>query len=201
MNVELLEQSFAPDQIKQLAGRSGQTLQYIEGHSVIKRLNTAIGNDGWSFSIISHEILATEVIVLGELTVGCIKKMQFGSVTIKKAETGEVLSIGTDLMAAATCSLKKCASMLGVGLYLYGSKDTSQQHDSKAQPDSSKNTVSNTSNTRRLSKKQHEYLLQLASSRGLSKEAANDKVVSQLGIPIHMLTKQEASSVIQQMLN
>ncbi len=204
MNVELLEQPFAPEQVKEMQGRSGKTLQYIEGHIVIKRLNEAIGNDGWSFSIISHEILEAEVVVLGELQIGGVKKMQFGSVPITKSETGERLSIGTDLMSASTCSLKKCASMLGVGLYLYGGKDKQSDTISSAPSpgkSNSSNNISSTSNSRKLSQKQHDYLLQLAASRGLTKEAANEEVVAQMGLPIHMLTKQEASSVIQQMLN
>ena len=41
MNRELLEKSFAPEQIKQRDGNFGRTLDYVEGHAVIQRLNEA----------------------------------------------------------------------------------------------------------------------------------------------------------------
>ena len=68
MNRELLEKPFGPEQIKQREGNFGKTLDYIEGHTVIQRLNDAFDAD-WSFTIIRHDILkeTDEVIVLGEL--------------------------------------------------------------------------------------------------------------------------------------
>ena len=41
MNRELLEKPFAPEQIKQREGNFGKTLDYIEGHAIIQRLNDA----------------------------------------------------------------------------------------------------------------------------------------------------------------
>jgi hypothetical protein len=41
MNRTLLEQPFAPAQIKQRRGRTGGVLDYVEGWSVIARLNEA----------------------------------------------------------------------------------------------------------------------------------------------------------------
>ena len=41
MNRELLERPFAPEQIRQREGRNG-VLDYVEGHSVIQRLNEAL---------------------------------------------------------------------------------------------------------------------------------------------------------------
>ena len=66
MNRELLEKPFSPDQIKQRQGNFGQTLDYVEGHAVIQRLNDAF--DGkWDFEILENRILEDkdEVIVLG----------------------------------------------------------------------------------------------------------------------------------------
>ena len=46
-------------------------------------------------------------------------RQQFGSQKIKRArQTGNPLDIGFDLKGAATDALKKCASLVGVGLYL-----------------------------------------------------------------------------------
>jgi hypothetical protein len=54
------------------------------------------------------------------LTAENVIKTQFGSSQITRAkETGEIISLADDLKAAATDSLKKCATMLGVGLHLY----------------------------------------------------------------------------------
>ena len=119
MNRESLEEPFSPQQIKQRVGNFGQTLDYIEGHAVIQRLNDAFEGK-WSFHVKSHEILETEVVVLGELMAEGIIKMQFGSSSITRAKhSGEIISLADDLKAASTDSLKKCATMFGVGLHLY----------------------------------------------------------------------------------
>lgn len=119
MNRELLEQPFSPEQIKQRAGNFGRTLDYIEGHAVIQRLNDAFDGQ-WSFLIKSHEILEAEVVVLGELTADGFTKMQFGSSSITRAKnSGEIISLTDDLKSASTDCMKKCATMFGVGLHLY----------------------------------------------------------------------------------
>ncbi len=122
MNRELLEKPFDPSQIKQRDGNFGKRLDYIEGHAVIQRLNEALDAQ-WSFAILEHHILkeTDEVMVLGQLKTGEVVKSQFGSSRITRAkETGEPISLADDYKAAATDSLKKCATMLGVGLHLYG---------------------------------------------------------------------------------
>ncbi len=112
MNRELLEKPFDPEQIKQREGSFGKMLDYIEGHSVIQRLNDAF--DGkWSFEILEHETQkdTDEVIVLGKLSSGEVVKTQFGSSRITKAgESGEMISLSDDLNAAATDTLKKAAT-------------------------------------------------------------------------------------------
>ena len=68
MNRELLERPFAPEQIRQRKGRNG-VLDYVEGHSVIQRLNEAL-EGAWSFEIVQHEIREetafVEVVVWGK---------------------------------------------------------------------------------------------------------------------------------------
>lgn len=108
MNRELLEKPFDPNQIKQREGNFGKMLDYIEGHTVVKRLNDSF-EANWSFAILKHEILkeTDEVVVLGELSANGIVKTQFGSSKITRArETGELISLADDLKAAATDSLK-----------------------------------------------------------------------------------------------
>ena len=91
MNREILEKPFGPEQIKQREGNFGKMLDYIEGHTVIQRLNDAFDAD-WSFTILHHDILkeTDEVIVTGELKAGNIVKTQFGSSRITRArESGD----------------------------------------------------------------------------------------------------------------
>jgi len=127
MNRELLEKPFEPDQIKQHEGRDG-TLDYVEGHSVIARLNEAF--DGrWSFEIVRHDILEerNEILVVGKLSAEGVVKMQFGASRIERDETTkEIVCLADDLKAAGTDALKKCATFLGVGLHLYGERPASR---------------------------------------------------------------------------
>jgi hypothetical protein len=121
MNRELLERPFLPEQIRQRKGRNG-VLDYVEGHSVIQRLNEAL-EGAWSFEIVHHEIREEEVVVIGRLTADGVVKMAFGgSQVTRERESGALVSIGDDLKAACTDGLKKCATLLGVGLHLYAEK-------------------------------------------------------------------------------
>lgn len=105
--------------------RGGVSLTYITGEQVIARLNDVLGVGGWTFRVLQHDIHteADEVWVLGELVAligeASVTKQQFGSQKLKRSRsTGGPLDIGFDLKGATTDSLKKCASLLGVGLYL-----------------------------------------------------------------------------------
>ena len=121
MKRELLEKPFTPVQIRQRKGRNGM-LDYVEGHTVIQRLNEALEGE-WSFEIVHHEVREEEVLVVGKLSAGAVVKMAFGgSQVTRERESGSVVSLGDDLKAAATDSLKKCATFLGVGLHLYAEK-------------------------------------------------------------------------------
>jgi hypothetical protein len=126
MNRKQLESPFTPDQIKHRKGNFNKTLAYIEAPAIITRLNDAF-DSAWSFEITEHHIFQEEVLVLGRLTAEGITKTQFGSSQItRKKETGEIISLGDDLKAAATDALKKAATLLGVGLHLY-SEETQPQ--------------------------------------------------------------------------
>ena len=106
--------------------RGGVAIDYLTGEQVISRLLNVLGACGWSFSILQHDIHpeADEVWVLGELRLlltpgDPVVRQQFGSSKIKRARsTGVPLDIGFDLKSAATDCLKKCATLVGVGLYL-----------------------------------------------------------------------------------
>jgi hypothetical protein len=122
MNRAVLEKPFDATQIRQRRGRTGGVLDYVEGHTVIARLNEAF-EGAWSFEITWHEIRETEVLVLGKLTAEGVVKCQFGGSSVTRdRETKQPVSLGDDLKGAATDALKKCATFLGVGLHLYAEK-------------------------------------------------------------------------------
>jgi hypothetical protein len=121
MNRGLLEKPFEPEQIRRRQGRNGM-LDYVEGHSVIQRLNDALERT-WSFEVTHHEVREDEVIVLGKLTAVTICKMAFGTSQVtRERESGQLVSLGDDLKAASTDAMKNCATFLGVGLHLYADK-------------------------------------------------------------------------------
>ena len=118
MNKDILTRPFPPEAIKQRPGSHGKSLSYVETHSVISRLNE--GCDGWSFEVVRHELHEAEVVVLGKLTADGVVKMAFGGSSITTNQSGEATSLADDLKAASSDALKKAASLLGVGLELYG---------------------------------------------------------------------------------
>lgn len=211
MNRELLENTFLPDQIKQRTGNFGKTLDYIEGHSVIQRLNEAF--DGcWSFEIISHDILEDEVMVQGRLSADGVVKTQFGSSSITRAKDGGVIiSLAADLKAAATDSLKKCATLLGVGLYLYGSLPGSTESENNDQPhsqgrhlvhtnqrgDRQPTATSTTINDNaRISNKQLNYLVDLGKEVRLDSKGLDKRSLEEFGVRMAYLTRKDASAFI-----
>ena len=118
--IEDLAAPFAPDQVKQRRGNFGQTLSYLETSAVIARLNETLEGD-WSFVVVKTLIKSDEVIVRGRLTIGDTVREQFGGSRITRhKDTGEILALADDLKAAASDALKKCATLAGIGLYLYG---------------------------------------------------------------------------------
>ena len=105
--------------------RGGVEVTFVSGEQVVTRLNRVLGVSGWSFRILRHAIHAEadEVWALGELVAEIdgktVTRQQFGSQKIKRSRsTGAPLDLGFDLKGASTDAMKKCASWLGVGLYL-----------------------------------------------------------------------------------
>jgi hypothetical protein len=206
MNRELLEKPFSPDQIKQRKGLDGDVLDYIEGAAVIQRLNDAF-NAEWTFEILDHQIHEKEVVVLGKLTAQGISKCQFGKSKItRNKETKAEISIGDDLKAAATDSLKKCATLLGVGLHLYFEQTAGDDHQSASNghrqersPDTQKGTGRGNGefSNGRLTARQLSAIFSLAKAKGWSNKDVRDFTHEMFGKMPDFLTKKEASSVIQ----
>jgi hypothetical protein len=212
MNRQVLEKPFDQNQIKQREGNFGKMLDYIEGHTVIQRLNDAFEAD-WSFTIIRHEILkeTDEVIVLGELKAGNVVKMQFGSSRITRArESGDIISLADDLKAAATDAVKKASTLLGVGLHLYrndlpkpGNREPARQNN-EFNPKSNGNGGNGSSNNHnngngngRLSSKQYNYILTLAKDRGITRSELNSQCLEAFNVVLEHISKHDASSMIE----
>jgi hypothetical protein len=105
--------------------RGGVEMTYVTGEQVVTRLNEVLGVAGWSFRVLRHEINpeADEAWALGELVAEIgertVVRQQFGSQKLRRSRsTGAPLDLGFDLKGASTDAMKKCASLLGVGLYL-----------------------------------------------------------------------------------
>ena len=118
MRREQLTRPFRRDQLKQREGQRGKILTYVDVAAVIERLNEAC--DSWSFEIEKYEVKDGEALVLGKLTADGVIKTAFGGSSVTVDREGSVVSIADDLKAASSDALKKAASMLGVGLELYG---------------------------------------------------------------------------------
>ena len=220
MNRELLEQPFNQKQIKQRSGNFGNTLDFIEGHSVIQRLNDSLEGN-WSFEVQSHEILyeTGEVMVLGKLIAEDIIKMQFGVSRITKAkDTGEIISIGDNLKSAATDALKKTATQLGVGLHLYAGQHTSK--DASSPRDNNNNSphkkaiycgnfggsaggggvarvgAGGGKEGSRVTNRQLDYILNLGSDIGLDSKGLDVESLRIFGVRLAYLSTKDASAFI-----
>jgi len=107
MNKEILTRPFPPELVRHRPGQNGRQLAYVETHAVIARLNE--GCESWSFEVLEHQVLDTEVIVLGRLTADGVIKCAFGGSAITIDKNGEVVSIADDLKSAASDALKKAS--------------------------------------------------------------------------------------------
>jgi hypothetical protein len=125
-----LEAVFPAELVKNREGRGGKTYSYFDTPTIIRRLNECFGGD-WSFEVKGHWVRDDEVVVLGEITAGGVVKQQFGESETERysqghKNAGKPLSIGDDLKSATSDCLKKCATLLGVGLELYDKKTGSR---------------------------------------------------------------------------
>ena len=119
--MSILGRPFPQAAIKQRKGRGQIQLDYLQGHTVIHRLNEATGG-AWDFYIDPN----TEIIDIGGEAIlkvrvtlsipGLGSRDAIGIQSLAHADKG-----GEDILKGAqTDGLKKAATMFGVGLQLYG---------------------------------------------------------------------------------
>lgn len=135
----VLEKKLDPSEIKQRDAGFGKKLDYISGATVIRRLNEAF-NYQWDFYIIEEEVIESlpkynkrtkqyedqppYIKVKGRLVVpGVCVKEQYGT----KILLGGASEQEGAAKAAATDALKKCATLLGIGLELYEDGDAEEE--------------------------------------------------------------------------
>ena len=209
MNRTLLEQPFPKELLKTRKGR-GKQFTYAEGSHYIQRLNDAFEGD-WSFEVVEHQTLDTEVIVLGKLVAGNVTKMAFGGSSITVNREGELVSVADDLKAAATDALKKASSLLGVGLHLYSEPtDTTSGRNGRSSPSPrrgngngnghSKPTGPSSGNGRdRLTQKQLSCIWGMARSLGRSVDDVRQHTVDAYGAQPEQMSKGDASNLITEL--
>jgi hypothetical protein len=211
---EVLEKPFPPEVIKQREGSFGRTLDYVEAWAVIARLTEAFDGD-WSFDIQSYRILDEEVIALGKLAANGLIKSQFGSAAITRAkDTGKAVSLGDDIKAAATDALKKCATLMGVALYLYNGNGVVSSGAAK-NPQTEANgvycgagsgnlpsggsgagTSSQEKGNGRISTRQLNFVLKLGKNIGWTSKELNEEALKAFGVKLDFLSVKEASAFI-----
>ena len=200
MKRELLEKPFLESEIRQREGGNGKTLDYVEGHTVIARLNEAFAGN-WDFIVKSFDVNEArgEVLVVGRLTAEGITKMQFGSSSITRHKTTkEPVSIADDLKAAATDALKKCATLFGVALALSAGKTESRTQSAPSPDPVHAPSTTPASHPGRLSSKQHSYLLTLSRGHGLTRREVDALCIERFGVVLDHLSRSEASLLIEE---
>ena len=211
---DILEAPFPSELIKSRPGSFGQSLNYLEGHTVLGRLNEAF-EGSWSFEIVSHQILEEEVLVLGKFRAepAGVVKMAWGSSKITRNDrTGQQVSIGDDLKAAATDALKKSATLLGVGLSLYGNQaadsDGPTSGDRREDPGNGRNirngsqpaTGNGSEANGRITSRQLSAIFAIARERKMSNQDVRNLAKEMYSKNIDYLAKSEASSLIDHLL-
>lgn len=194
-NRQLLERPFPSEQVRQRKGAFGDILEYVEAAEVVQRLNEALEGE-WSFAVLDHKVYDDEVVVLGQLSTNGVVKSQFGKSRITREKASQaVVSVGDDLKAAASDSLKKCATLLGVGLHLYleNRRQTApaERAPSTLPPPRAENG--------RVSARQLAAIFAVAKSKGMDNKAVKDFTKQAFGKFPDFLTRQEASTVISRL--
>lgn len=143
----------------------GTSLTYVDGETVVSRLNQVLGFDGWAFEVKDVKVLEDEVWAMGRLTVysgdrAIVREQAGGQIINRKrgiparpyvpadgdrpeqpampAQKGEVVELNNDIKGAITDCLKKCATLVGVGLYLY---DPAERREVESEMRQSRNTT------------------------------------------------------------
>ena len=195
-----------PDKyIKRRVGVGGRAFDYVEIGYVIDQLNKLTGFR-WSFRIVDQQIGKSQIWVKGRLTLyteeGKIIKEQYGSKIIAKYKgTDNIIDIGADLKAAASDSLKKCASLVGIAQDIYWKQvdeeiggSAYRQHNP---PQNVASKARGAKNIGKASDKQVGLIFKLLSEKKISKE----EIKKRAGVKsFKNMTTIQASKIIEELL-
>jgi hypothetical protein len=197
VNKSILQKPFPPELVKQRQGQGGKTLNYVETHAVIARLNE--GCEAWSFEIVEHQVLEDEVVVVGKLVADGVVKMAFGGSGLTRDRSGKCVSVADDLKSAGSDALKKAASLLGVALELYGATPTTEATPAPATAPTSVRKAPCDSGER-LTSRQLSAVIACARKRGLGPEALGDLIGQMFGPkePAY-LSRRQASQLLDRL--
>jgi hypothetical protein len=160
-------------------------------------LNEAFEHE-WTFEVTSHEIQENEVIVVGRLTAGGVTKMHFGGSSITFDREGRVVSIADDLKAAASDAIKKCASLLGVALEMYGGASERQPASSHAKGTNGTHPPP-VSMSDRVTDRQLAAIENARRRHGVSRDELEARINKRTGkAALQLLTRREASEILSE---
>jgi hypothetical protein len=158
-------------------------------------LNEAFDHE-WTFEVTSHEIQENEAIVVGRLTAGGITKMHFGGSSITLDREGRVVSIADDLKAAASDALKKCASLLGVALEMYGGAPERQPASGRAANGARPQAAPVAD---RVTARQLAAIQSACRRKGVSRDQLGDLIGKTGKSALQFLTRGEASEILTEL--
>jgi hypothetical protein len=197
MKRDILTRPFEAAQIKRRPGHHGKEVAYVDVAAVITRLNEAFDHE-WTFEVTSHEIQENEVVVVGRLTAGSVTKMHFGGSSITFDREGRVVSMADDLKAAASDAIKKCASLLGVALEMYGGASERQPSPAHAKGTNGTHPPP-VSVSDRVTDRQLAAIENARRRHGVSRDELEARISKRTGkAALQLLTRREASEILSE---
>jgi hypothetical protein len=130
---DALGKPFPAEALKTRPGGGNKKLTYVEGHSVINRLNNATGNR-WIFTVDRFEVNGDLLMAFVTLTLPGMGSRSHVGVQKFAPNSGEDLAKG-----CITDGLKKAATLFGVGIELYG--EDYEDYEDHAAPRVSEKTM------------------------------------------------------------
>jgi len=121
-SINVITRPLPHDKVKKRPGKAGMEFSYITPDFVIETLNEAFNFD-WNTRLVYQNMHDNVAVVGLELSVPSdgqsrVIKQQFGSCEVTRG-----LGVGEAFKGAASDALKKCATLLGLGLELYQSDE------------------------------------------------------------------------------
>ena len=132
MSKDLLKQLSTPfpAELEGTLNKGGVAFRFVSVNEVIARLNDVLGVENWTFEVISCERsleggdnIIAHVRLSASINDKPLQRDAYGGAEVKAKKNGGLLDLGNDHKIAISDALKKAASMMGVGLYLYRSEE------------------------------------------------------------------------------